>query len=209
MRPRKTLILTMAGIFITCWYVVRFEGDPKPVDPLLVALLHQGPEWYSPPAVFQNVNEPAAIYIVPALQEGPDGLFEALRLDVNSGARSAARIRFGPHTAYIPFDPAGVAKAPTLELHGFSLPRPTFHLFSFPGGGGPGFHLVDSSTGVVHVVTRTGTTPRTLLTLTVINSSRLLEMRSRLCSDRSRRLAAFLWRRPEGWTLYLFSLAPA
>jgi hypothetical protein len=58
----------MAGIFIACWYVVRFEGDPKPVAPLLVSLLHQGPEWYSPPALLQNVDEPVAIYGFPSLQ---------------------------------------------------------------------------------------------------------------------------------------------
>jgi len=33
-------------------------------------------------------------------------------------------------------------------------------------------------------------------------------MRSLLWSDRSRRLAAFLWREADIWALYLFSLSP-
>jgi len=202
---RTLLILTIASVATTCWYVVRFDGDPQPVAPLLVAPLHEG-GWYSQPTLLQNVNEPGAVYIVPGLQ-GADGLFEALRLDVNSGGRSSARILFGPGSDYVPFESAEVVGSPTIELHGVSLQRPTFHLFTFPDGGGPGFHAVNSATGVAHVVVRTPTT-RTLLTRTVINSSRMLEMRSLLWSDRARRLAAFLSREPGGWTLYLFSLVP-
>src|SRR5713101_3153939 len=103
LNPRAMLILTMASIMIACWYVVRFDGDPQPVDPLLVALLHEGPEWYSTPMLLQHVDEPAAVYIVPGFQ-GSDGLFEALRLDVHSGARSSARILFGPSSSYMPFE---------------------------------------------------------------------------------------------------------
>jgi hypothetical protein len=204
LRSRKLLILVIASVVLTCWYVVRFDGDPQPVAPLLVAPLHEG-GWYSQPTLLQNVNEPGAIYIVPGLQ-GPDGLFEALRLDVNSGGRSSARILFGPGSDYVPFESAEVVGSPTIELHGLSLQRPTFHLFTFPDGGGPGFHAVNSATGVAHVVVGTPTAPRTLLTRTVINSSRMLEMKSLLWSDRARRLAAFLSREPDGWTLYLFSL---
>ena len=199
--------MTIASVVITCWYVVRFDGNPQPVDPLIVARLHEGPEWLSQPALLQKINEAGAIYIVPGVQ-GSDGLFEALRLDVNSGGRSSVRILFGPDTAYIPFESAEVVGIPAIEFHGLSLPRPTFHLLKFPGGGGPGFHLVDSATGVVHVVATTPTTHRTLLTRTVINSSGMLEMRSLLWSDRARRLAAFLSREANGWTLYLFSLGP-
>jgi len=201
------LIITFASVVMACWYVVRFDGVPQPVNPLIVALLPEGPEWLSQPTLLQNVNEPGAIYIVPGIQ-GSDGLFEALRLDVNSGGRSSVRILFGPDSAYLPFESAEVVGHPTIELHGLSLSRPTFHLLTFPGGGGPGFHLVESATGVAHVVARTPTADRTLLTRTAINSSSMLEMRSLLWSDRARRLAAFLSREADGWTLYLFSLGP-
>lgn len=198
----------MAGIVVLCWYVVRFDGDPKLVDPLLVAPLHEAPAWQSQPTLLQNVDESTAIYIVSGAP-GSDGLFEALRLDVNSGARSSARIRLGPNTPYIPFDSAEVVGIPAIEFHGLTHRRPTFHLLTFPGPGGAGFHFVDSATGVMHVVARTGNAGRTLLTRTVINSSRMPEMTSLLWVDRSRRLAAFLWRGTDTWTLYLFSLVPA
>jgi len=197
----------MAGVVVSCWYVARFDGDPKPVDPLLVAPLHEAPAWRSQPTLLQNINEPAAIYIVSGLP-GSDGLFEALRLDVNGGARTSARIRFGPNTNYVPFDSAETVGIPGIELHGLTHRRPTLHLFRFPGPGGPGFHFVDSATGVVHIVAGPGNSRRTLLTLTLINSSKLPEIRALLWSDRSRRLAAFLWREGDFWTLYLFSLTP-
>jgi hypothetical protein len=196
------LVLTVAGVLLACWYLLQYEGEPRPVRPALVSLLHQGQEWYVPPSLFENLDQPDALYVVPAAQPGPDGLFEALRLEVKSGARSPARIRFGPGTRYLPFDSAEVVGVPAFALRGLSLPRPTFHLFSFPGGGGPGLHFVDSATGVVRI----GAGPRTLLT--GINSSRLPELRSRLWTDRARRWAAFLWRGSEGWTLYVFSLRP-
>jgi hypothetical protein len=208
MNRRKGLLLVMAGVVVSCWYVARFEGDPKPVDPLLVAPLHNAaPAGRSQPALLQNINEPTAIYVVSGVP-GPDGLFEALRLDVNSGARSPARIRFGPNTAYMPFDSAELTRIPAIEFRGLTHRRPTLHLFVFPGPGGPGFHFVDSATGVVHIVAGTGTSRRTLLTLTLINSNKMPEIRSLLWSNRSRRLAAFLWREADSWTLYLFSLIP-
>jgi hypothetical protein len=198
----------MAGIAVSCWYVARFEADPKPVDPLLVAALHEAaPAWRPQPALLQNFNEPTVLYIVSGVR-GPDGLFEALRMDINSGARSPARIRMGPDTTYVPFDSAELTGIPAVEFRGLTVRRPTFHLFVFPGPGGPGFHFVDSATGAAHVVAGTGTGKRTLLTLTLINSSKMPEMRTLLWSNRSRRLAAFLWRQADSWTLYLFSLAP-
>ena len=66
----------MAGIVVSCWYVARFEADPKPVDPLLVAALHEAaPAWRSQPALLQNLNEPTVLYIVSGVP-GPDGLFD-------------------------------------------------------------------------------------------------------------------------------------
>lgn len=197
--------MATAGVAVACWYVARFDGDPKPVDPVLVAPLQEVPVWGPPPTLLQNINEPAAIYLVTGLPRS-DGLFEALRLDVNSGVRSTARIRFGPNTAFIPFDSAENAGIPAIEFRGLVIGRPTPHLLRFPGPGGPGFHFVDSATGVIHITAGTGNSRRTLLTLTLINSSRMQEMRSRLWSDRARRLAAFLWQDSDIWTLYLFSL---
>jgi len=206
MNRRKGLLLVIAGV-VSCWYVARFDGDPKPVDPLLVAPLHEVPAWQSQPTLLQNIDEPAAIYIVTGLP-GSDSLFEALRLDVNSGARSSARIQFGPNTTYMPFDLAENVGIPAIEFRGLTHRRPTPYLFRFPGPGGPGFDFVDSATGVVHIVAGTGNRRRTLLTLTLINSSRVPEMRSLLWSDRSRRLAAFLSPEAGIWTLYLWSLIP-
>ncbi len=207
MNRRKSLLLIMAGVSVACWYLARFDGDPKPVDAVLVAPIHEAPAWGPPPTLLQNINEPAAIYLATGLP-GSDGQFEALRLDVNSGARSSARIRFGPDTAYIPFDSAENSGIPSMEFRGLTIGRPTPHLLSFPGPGGPGFHFVDSATGVMHIAAGSGDGRRTLLTLTLINSSRMPEMRSHLWSDRAKRLAAFFWRRGDIWTLYLFSLIP-
>ncbi len=199
------MVVALAAVVCVSWYLVRFDGDPRPVDPLLVTVLHGGRQWYSQPKLFQHINEAAAIYAVPGFR-GDDGLFEAVRVDVKSGARAPARIMFGPNTDFIPFDAAETTGVPAVELRGVSIPRPTFHLFTFPGDGrGPGFHQVESATGVMHVVAPV--TRRTLLTRTVVNSSRMPEMASLLAVDRARRLAAFLWQRRERWTLYLFSLA--
>lgn len=208
MKRRSSLFLLTIGIAVSCWYLARFEGDPVPIDPLLVAPLGEAaPAWQSQPALVQHTNEPTAIYVISGLP-GADGLFEALRLDVTSGARSSARILFGPGTPYVPFDSAEVVDVPAIEFRGLTHRRPTLHLMRFPGPGGPGFDFVDSATGVAHIVAGTGAAQRTLVTLTLFNSSRVPEIRSLLWSNRSRRLAAFLWRDADAWTLYLFALAP-
>jgi|SRR5689334_14344869 len=205
MSRRRGLLLS-AGIVVACWYLVRFDGAPKPVDPLLAIPLQEAPSWQSQPALLQNIDVPDAVYVVSG-SPSADGLFEAVRLEIHGGARSRARIRPGPHTAYLPFDPAELTGIPAIDFRGMTLRRPVLHLFTFPGPGGPGLHLVDSATGVVHVVAGTGRRRHTLLTLHLVNSSSLGEIRSLLWSDRSRRLAAFLWREGGTWTLYLFPLA--
>ncbi len=206
-RRKIILLLAVTGIIVVCWYVARFEGTPTPVDAALVASLPEVPAWGPPPMLLQNINEPGAIYLVTGLP-GPDELFEALRVDMKSGVRSSTRIRFGPNTAYIPFDSAESTGIPAIELHGLRIGRPTPHILRFPGPGGPGLHLVDSANGMMHIVAETRNGRRTLLTLTLMNSSRMPEMRSHLWSDRSKRLAAFFWRADDTWTLYLFSLTP-
>jgi hypothetical protein len=197
-------VLVAVALVVVAWYVAGFEGDPKPVDPFPVTLLHEGPEWLSQPMLLQHAREPGAVYAVPGLR-GADGLFEAVRVEVRTGARSPARITFGPGTDFVPFDAAETVGVPTVELRGVSIPRPTFHLFTFPGDRrGPGFHRVESATGVMRVMAPGGR--RTLLTRTMVNSSRMPEMASLLAIDRARGLAAFLWQRRQGWTLYLFAL---
>ena len=208
MNRRIGLLGVMAGVVVLSWYLAHFEGDPKPVAPLLVAPLPETASEMSQPALVQNIDEPTAIYVVLGVP-GPDGLFAALRVDVNSGARSSARIRFGPNTTYRQFDSAEVTGFPAIEFHGLTHRRPTFYLLRIPGPGGPGIDFVDSATGVVRIVAGTGTGKRTLLTLTLINSRKMPVIRSLLWSNRSRSLAAFLWREADGWTLYLFPLAPA
>lgn len=157
--------------------------------------------------LLQNIDEPSAIYLVSGLP-APDGLFEAQRLDVKSGARASARIRIGPNTPYLPFDSAESTGIPAIEFRGLTIGRPTPYILRFPGPGGPGFHFVDSATGVMHIAAETGKGRRTLLSVTLVNSSRMPEIRSHLWSDRSRGLAAFFWREGGLWTLYLFSLTP-
>jgi hypothetical protein len=204
---QRPMALALAAALIVAGYVVRFDGDPRPVDPLLVTVLHEGPQWYSKPALFPHAQERSAIYAVPGFT-GPDGSFEAVRVDVTSGARYPARVVLGPTTHFIPFDAAETVGVPAVELRGLSVPRPTFHFFTLPGDGrGPGFHRVESATGVVRVVAGPAGARRTLLTRAVLDSSRMPEMASLVAIDRARRLATFLWQRPQGWTLYVFSLA--
>lgn len=207
MKRWKVILLVLAVGVVICCYQVRIEGEPRTVDPLLVAPLPEAPAWRAQPLLLQHEREPDAIYLVSGLT-GPDGLFEALRLEVGSGARSPARIQIGPGTPYQPFDPAVAGGNPALEFRGLALRRPTPHLFTFPEPGGPGFHAVESATGSVHVVTGTGTGRRSRLIITLVNSSRMPEISTYLWSDKSRRLAAFYWRDSNHWTLYLFALSP-
>jgi hypothetical protein len=208
MKRRIGVLLALGAGIVLCCYHVRFEGEPRPVDPLLVAPLTDAPAWEAQPLLLRHRNESDAVYVVTG-QTAPDGRFESQRLDVRSGARSSVRIPIGPGTPYLTFDSAEAGEGPAaLEFRGLSLRRPTPHLFTYPEPGGPGFHAVESATGKVHVVTGAGTGRRSRLAVTLINSSRMPEIRSYLWSDKSKRLAAFLWRDSDHWTLYLFSLDP-
>ena len=160
MSKRAAFVLTLGAILLAAWYGVRFEGQPRPVDPLQVWALPEVPVWEGQPALFRTTNDPAAIYVLRGVP-GSDGRFDALRLDLNSGARSSARIAIGP------------------------------------------------ATGVLRVVAGTGAGKRTLLSLTVVNSSRMEEVRSQLWSDRSKSIAAFSWPEADSWRLYVFALKPA
>lgn len=203
---RAAAVLALGAILLAAWYGARFEGQPRPVDPLQVWSLRD-PAWLSQPMLLGKIDDPAAIYVVGGSPTS-DGRFDALRLDLETGARSSARIAFGPSTSYQPFDPAEHAGTAGFELQGLLLRRPTPYLMKFPGPGGPGLELVDSATGVLRVVAGAGAGRRILLSLTVINSSRLAEMKSFLWSDRSKRVAAFLWPEAGSWHLYVFALSP-
>jgi hypothetical protein len=205
MNRRKLLVLATAGIVLACWYLFESEGDPSSAQSVLIAPLKEAPAWDAPPTLLQNLNEPTAVYLAYGLQ-GPDGSFPALRIDATSGARSAVRIRFGPDTAFIPFVSAENSGNPAVEFRGITFGRPTPHLFRFPGTGGPGLHLVDSATGSMRIAAGTGNDRRTVLTLPLVNSSRMPEIRSHLWSDKARRLGAFFWRKDGIWTLYLFPM---
>ena len=208
MSKRAAFVLTLGAILLAAWYGVRFEGQPRPVDPLQVWALPEVPVWEGQPALFRTTNDPAAIYVLRGVP-GSDGRFDALRLDLNSGARSSARIALGPGTDFRPFDLAEHAGTAGIELHGLLLRRPTPSLFRVPGPGGPALELVDSATGVLRLVAGTGAGKRTLLSLTVVNSSRMEEVRSQLWSDRSKSIAAFSWPEADSWRLYVFALKPA
>jgi hypothetical protein len=194
-----------AGVVVICWYVVRFDGAPTPIGGLAVTLPDTVGSYVQPRA-FEKRGEPGAVYVVPAAQPDASGLFEATRVEIRDGARTSVRIAIGPDSGYVPFLSAEVTGMPAVELRGVTIPRPTFHLFTFPSnGGGPGFHLVDSSTGVVEVVVARPSR-RVVLTRTVVNSSTVRETASRLWSAPSGGLVAFLWGQPGGWTIYLLSM---
>ena len=198
------MLAAVASIAVVGCYVAHFDGEPRPLGGLVVALPDTAGT-VTQPTLLQRRGEPTAVYVVTAVREDPGGLVDATRIDVGNGARSPVQIAIGPDSGYLPFLSAEVTGNPVVELRGVSIPRPTLHLFRFPGGGGPGVHLVDSSTGVVQVATARPSR-RVLVTKTVLNSSTVGEMRSRLWSDPAGRVVAFLWRRPSGWSVCLFSL---
>ena len=206
MTKRVASALALGVILLAAWYGARFEGQPRPVDPLQVWSLRD-PAWLSQPMLLRKTDDPAAIYAVGGLPSS-DGRFDALRLDLESGARSSVRIVFGPSTSYQPFDQAEHAGTAGFELKGLVLRRPTPYLLKFPGPGGPGLELVDSATGVLRVVGGTGAATRPLLSITVVNSSRLEEIKSFLWSDRPKRIAVFVWPEAGSWHLYAFALNP-
>lgn len=208
MNARAIFGLAVGATLVVAWYAARFEGEPRPVEPVQVFALPEIPVWRGQPALLRKTDEPAAIYVL-VDGPGPDGQFNALRLDLTSGARSSMQIAIGPATSFRPFERAQSAGTANIELHGVLLRRPTPYLFRLPGPGGPALDLVDSATGVLQVVAGTGATMRTLLHLTVINSSRMEEVRSQLWSDRSKSIAAFSWPHGDGWRLYVFALQPA
>src|SRR5205085_211292 len=79
-RKRRAVVLASAGLVIVGWYSVQYQGAPRPVDPLLVSVVHRGPEWYSQPALVQKADDPGAIYVLPGqLQNGNE--FNALRVE--------------------------------------------------------------------------------------------------------------------------------
>lgn len=206
MSTRTAIALTLGALLVVAWYGVRFEGQPRPVDPLQTWALPEVQTWK--PSLLRKTGDPAAIYVVHGLPASDDR-FDAIRLDLESGIRSSTRIIFGPGTEYEFFDEAEHAATANIELDGLLLRRPTPILFTIPATGGPALEFVDSATGVLRVVVGAGASKRTVLRLTVVNSSRVAEMRALLWSDRQQRVAAFLWRVNYNWHLYVFPLNPS
>jgi hypothetical protein len=208
-RFRRARVLTVCfALAIVGWYVVRFDGEPRPVDPLLVVQFGDGAQWLATPLLMEKAGEPEAVYVVPGSMPA-DGGFDAVRVSVPGGTRRPTRITIGPESEFAPFESAELLDTITVDLSGVTLSRPTFHLFTFPGnGGGPGLHVVESATGVARLVARTPAGARPLLARTVINSNTVHEMKSLASTNRAGSLAAFLWRAKDGWSLYVFSLDP-
>jgi hypothetical protein len=200
-------MLALGTAALVAFYTVRFDGAPAPIDARLVAHFPEGIQWLAAPSLAQQDGRPTVIYVVPPAAPDTTGRFAAIRIDLDNGARTADRIPLTPASGYVPFEPAEVTGAARVELKGVSFPRPTFHLFRIPGdGGGPGFHSVESATGIARVVA-TRSNDRPLATRVVFNSASLPEMRSQLSSDRAGRMTAFVTRQQDGWTVFLWDQA--
>lgn len=117
-----------------------------------VCALPQIPAWEGQPSLQRKTDDSAAIYVLRGVP-GSDGRFDALRLDLNSGARSSARIAIGPATDFQHFDQAQNAESAVIQLHGLLMRRPTPFLVKIPGPGGLAPQLLDSAIGVLNLDT--------------------------------------------------------
>lgn len=197
----RRLAAVLGSVALVLFYVAHFEGSPQLVETNAVSVEDtSGPG--APAVLFERQAEPDAVYVVANGSPDETGRMAATRVDARNGTRAAARIPIGPGSDYLPLLSAAVTGYPRVEFRGLHLRRPTFYLFSFPDGRGPGFYLVDSHTGLVRVVT-SGPSSRVLLSRAVVNSSAVSEMKSYLWAGASRRLVALFQRRPTGWTLSL------
>jgi hypothetical protein len=200
-RMRRTGLIVLAAAAVTVWYSVQIDGALRPVERALTVTVPNAT--LVTPALYRSDADPHAVYVVfDALRS--DKRFDATRVDSRTGAQTQAIVAIGPGSGMVPFTDADVRVA----VAGLSLRRPTFHLLRFPEGGGPGFHLVDSDTGVVRLMTGDGATQRTLIKRWVFNSSTTSELRSQASIDASGRTIAVVARSSAGWTLHLFDKHP-
>ena len=194
---RRMSVLIAVGLAVVVCYVVQFDGSLHPVGRALAVSIESS-TLVTPTAVI-NDQDQDAVYVVLG---GPrtDGRFDTSRVDARTGQQSRVGIALGPQSGFSPLVEGEVRLAVT----GLSIRRPVFHLLRFPGGGGPGFHLVDSDTGLAKLSIGTGATERTLITRWVFNSSAGAELRSLAATDAKGKYIAVISRTPPGWTLYLF-----
>lgn len=196
---KKSAVVVVAVLIIVGWYTARIDGRLRPVEPVRVIELRDTASSYVRPTLARAVDDEASVYAV--LAPRPDGLFQAIRVDIQSGQQSPAAIPLGPRSRFIPFVDGNVR----VDVRGLSIRRPTFHLFTFPDGRGPGFHFVDSDTGLVVLSTREKSRQRTLITRWVFNSSTVGELASLASMDPSGRFVAVVAKTPAGWKLFLFN----
>ncbi|MEO8380950.1 MAG: hypothetical protein ABI779_14905 [Acidobacteriota bacterium] len=201
-RTRTTGVLAAAALAVTVCYGVRIDGSLRPVGTVLTVPIES--HSLVTPAVYRAGADSQAVYVV-ADGPRPDGRFDATRVDTRTGQLSRTAIPLGPRSGFSPFLEAEVR----IDVTGLSFRRPTFHLLSYPDGRGPGFHLVDSHTGLVRLNAGSGTTERTLLTCWVFNSSKVAELRSLASTDAMGNTIAVVSRSPAGWMLHLFDRSVA
>jgi hypothetical protein len=199
-RMRKRGFIIAAATVATAWYALHLEGALRPVAPAIAVTFPDAT--LMTPTVYRGATDADAVYVV--LGPRDDGHFDARRVDAHTGVQSPAVIALGPTSGFSPFVEGEVQT----EVAGLSLRRPVFHLFAFPDGRGPGFHLVDSDTGVARLTIGDGAARHTLLTRWVFNSSRTGELRSLATTDPARQYVAVLSQARAGWTLHLFHTHP-
>ena len=200
-RLRNRGILVVAALAVAAWYTVHIDGALRPAQRAVSVTLRNAT--LVTPAIYRSDAEPNAVYAVFDSMR-PDGRFDATRVDVRTGAQTPIAVAIGPETGMIPFTEAPVH----VTVAGLSVRRPTFHLLRFPEGGGPGFHLVDSDTGVVRMTVGDGATRRTLIERWVFNSSTTGELPSQASTDAAGSIIAVVARSSAGWTLHLFNKFP-
>lgn len=200
-RKRGFLLFAAAIAVMAVGYVVRIDGALRPVQPAVTVALANAT--MVTPALYRGDADRNGVYVVFGAPR-PDGLFDATRVEVRTGAQSPAVIAIGPGSAFSPFT-EGEIRA---EVTGLSLKRPMFHLLSIPEGRGPGVHYVGSDTGVVRLTTGAGAARRTLVERRVFNSSTTGELRSHASTDAGGQIVAVVSRSSGGWTLHLFHNLP-
>jgi hypothetical protein len=197
-RNRLVVAALFIVVAIAAASAVHYEGSVRPNGARVDVMIRESASWYAPPIVVARDDDRNGIYIVaPALPQGTE--FAAIRIDTRTHEQTRTRVTLASQSPFRPFAPAGALRA---QVRGVRFDRPAFHLLSFPDGGGPGVHRVDSATGRLDVMSG----DRLLLTCNVFNSSNTAEVLSLISSDRGGRWLAALTRAPEGWRIFVFAI---
>lgn len=193
------LIAALLLIALTVASAVHVDGEVQPVGPVLTVAIRDSEGWYARPTLTTRADDARSVYVVaPVLPEG--NRFRAVRVDTQTGHQTSAEVTLDPGSSYRAFEPAD-ARA---EVRGVRFARPAFHLMSYPEGGGPGFHSVDSATGRLIVKTD----GRNLMTRKVFNSSTTQELLALVSVDPNGRWLAALAQGGNGWKLFLYARNP-